>query len=147
VIKESVKQSYVILLIENDESDVFFFRRALSSCHFRGVVRVVGTAWQARDYMEGRGEFRDRSYYPVPHLVVCDLHLPGASGADFLKWIREHPDFHSLPIIVWTGSLPEKELQTIMSAGASSYQLKTPEFKTLCERVDDMLKLLPTAHA
>src|SRR5204862_6099958 len=67
--KESVKQSHVILLIENDESDVFFFRRALSSCQFRGVVRVVGTAWQARDYMEGRGEFRDRSYYPLPNLI------------------------------------------------------------------------------
>ncbi len=122
---------------------MFFFRRALSSCHFGGVVRVVGTAWQARDYMEGRGEFRDRSYYPVPNLIVCDLHLPGASGLDFLHWVREHPVFHSLPIIVWTGSMPEKEIQHVMAAGASSYQLKTPEFKTLCERVDEMLKYLP----
>ena len=141
--KERLKQSEAILLIENDESDVFFFRRALSSCHFPGVVRVVGTAWQARDYMEGRGEFRDRSYYPLPNLIVCDLHLPGASGVDFVTWIREHPVYNSLPIILWSGSLPEKELQSIMSAGASSYQLKTPEFKTLCERVNEMLKHLP----
>jgi len=141
-----LNQSQAILLIENDESDVFFFRRALSSCHFRGLVRVVGTAWQARDYMEGRGEYADRTYFPIPHLIVCDLHLPGASGVDFLRWIREHPVFHSLPIIVWTGSLPEKELQLVMAAGASSYQLKTPEFRTLCERVDEMLKLL-AAHA
>jgi CheY-like chemotaxis protein len=141
-----VKQSQVILLIENDEADVFFFRRALSTCHFPGVVRVVGTAWQARDYMEGRGEFKDRGYYPLPHLIVCDLHLPGASGVDFVKWLREHPDFSALPIVVWTGSMPEKELQAVMAAGVSSYQVKTPEFKQLCERVLGMLQYLPAAR-
>ena len=142
-----MKQPHVVLLIENDESDVFFFRRALSSSHFRGIVRVVGTAWQARDYMEGRGEYRDRDYYPLPHLIVCDLHLPGASGVDFVTWVREHPVFRSIPVIVWSGSLPEKDLQAVMAAGASSYQLKTPEFKTLCARVDEMLKLLPDSRA
>src|SRR5688572_12316990 len=74
--KERLKQSEAILLIENDESDVFFFRRALSSCHFPGVVRVVGTAWQARDYMEGRGKFSDRSYFPLPNLSYAIFIFP-----------------------------------------------------------------------
>ena len=136
------KKLPVILLVENDEGDVFFFRRALSSCHFRGDVRVVGSAWQARDYMEARGEFRDRSYFPVPALIVCDLHLPGASGLDFLKWVREHPAYNKIPVIVWSGSMPEKELEAIMAAGASGYQLKTPNFTRLCECVEEMLGLL-----
>jgi hypothetical protein len=50
-------------------------------------------------------------------------------------------------MIVWSGSLPEKDFQAVMAAGASSYQLKTPEFKTLCTRVDEMLKYLPDSRA
>src|SRR5688572_10374133 len=65
----------VILLIENEESDVFLFRRALSRLNFIGVVRVVGSVSEAREYLEGRGRFADRSYDPLPDLIVSDMNL------------------------------------------------------------------------
>jgi CheY-like chemotaxis protein len=138
-----VKKRRVILLVEDDEGDVFFFRRALTSCKFDGDVRVVENAWEARDYIEGRGRFSDRGYFALPDLIVSDLHLPGASGVDFVKWVREHPEYRSIPIIVWSGSRTGKELQNILAAGASAYQVKTPEFNALCQNVEAMLQHLP----
>jgi len=135
-----VKPLKVILLIEDDESDVFFFRRALSSCRFQGQVRVVANAWQARNYLEGRGEFKDRDYYPLPQLIVCDLHLPGATGVEFVKWLREDRRF-TVPLIIWTGSMPQNQLEEALAAGASSVFRKTPEFARLCDGVKEMLKL------
>lgn len=133
----------LILLIEDDESDVFFFRRALSSCHFDGQVRVVPNAWQARNYLEGQGEYKDRTYYPLPQLIVCDLHLPGATGVEFVKWLRGDAKFADLPLIIWSGSMPEQQLKEALGAGASSVFRKTPEFAQLCEGVKGMLKEIP----
>lgn len=139
-----MKQVPVILLIENNDNDVFFFRRALSRCNFAGDVRVVQTAWNARNYLEGRAEFKDREYYRLPNLIVCDLHLPGATGVEFVQWLREEPKFHQIPLIVWTGSMTSEALQNVMTAGASGYQLKTPNFQRLCDAVEQMLKNLTT---
>ncbi len=135
-----MKQVPVILLIENDDNDVFFFRRALSRCSFGGDVRVVQTAWQARNYLEGRGEFKDREYYRIPNLIVCDLHLPGATGVEFVQWLREERQFQRIPLIIWTGSMTAEALKTMLAAGASGYQIKTPNFQQLCAVVEEMLK-------
>ena len=141
-VKERVKQVPAILLIEDDEADIFFFRRALSSCHFPGQVRVVANAWQARNYLEGNAEFKDRNYYPLPQLIVCDLHLPGATGVEFVKWLREHESLGKIPLIIWSGSMPEQQLNEALAAGASSVFRKTPEFSRLCDGVKTMLKHL-----
>ena len=50
----------LILLIENDESDVFFFRRALSRLGYRGTVRIVTGVTDARAYLENKGPYTDR---------------------------------------------------------------------------------------
>ena len=47
----------VILLIENDEADIFLFRRALAQLNFPGAVQVVGSVSEARDYLEGHDKF------------------------------------------------------------------------------------------
>ena len=137
-----MKPLEVILLIEDDESDVFFFRRALSSCRFQGQVRVVPNAWQARNYLEGAGDFRDREYFPLPQLIVSDLHLPGATGVEFVKWLRNDQRFAAVPLIIWTGSMPQNQLEEALTAGASSVFRKTPEFARLCDGVNEMLKLV-----
>ena len=128
--ERSVGKDKVLLLIEDDENDVFAFRRALSHCRFEGKLRVVETSWEARDYMEGRGRYRDRSYYSVPDLIISDFHLPGATGTEFVKWLREQPAFAKIPFIIWTGSVAAKELERILAAGATSHHPKTAEFKS-----------------
>ena len=51
-----------ILVLEDEENDLFFLRRALTTCDFKGQVRVVVSMAQARDYLAGRGPYADRHY-------------------------------------------------------------------------------------
>ena len=60
VVSETAANRPLILLIENDDADVFLFRRALSKLDYRGDVRVVGSVTEARAYMENRGSFADK---------------------------------------------------------------------------------------
>lgn len=106
-----------ILLIENDEGDVFLFRRALSRLNYSGSVRVVGSVTEARAYLEGDGAFSDREYYAIPDLIVSDMNLPGPTGNDFLEWLREEERFADVPLVFLSGSFqPSDKVRSQNSA-------------------------------
>ena len=89
----SVETALTILLVEDDENDVFWFRRCLSAIAARVNIRVVENAWLARNYLEGLAPFTDRAYYPIPDLIVADFHLPGASGLELIRWLKNDARF------------------------------------------------------
>jgi CheY-like chemotaxis protein len=41
--------------------------------------------------------------HPLPDLIVCDMHLPGMDGCDFLSRIRAHAGFAHIPVLAVTG--------------------------------------------
>lgn len=140
----AVKKQPIILLIEDRESDVLLFRQALRSVSFSGDLLVAVNAWDARDHMEGRGMFVNRLDYPVPDLIVCDLQLPGGA-VDFLKWLREHPNYKNVPVVLWSGHLPDAPMNTLLEAGANSCFVKTADFEKTCSDVRAILEHLSPA--
>ena len=65
----------IVLLIENDENDVFLFRRALAAADWSGEVRVVGSTSEGRAYLLNRAPFQDKTYFRPPALIVSDYLL------------------------------------------------------------------------
>jgi CheY-like chemotaxis protein len=132
-----------ILLIENDEADVFLFRRALSRLNFSGAVRVVCSASEARDYLEGRHLFSDRDYYPIPDLIVSDMHLHGQTGNDFLDWLRKEKRFSSIPFVFLSGSFAAEDKTRSAELGVGAFFSKSGDIDVMVERVRSMLNFLP----
>src|SRR5204862_4128758 len=93
----------VILLIENDQDDVFLFRRALAKAGYTGDLRVVGSATEARAYMENTHPFKDPLYYRQPNLIVSDFRLAGHTALEFLTWLRFQPATTHIPIVMLSG--------------------------------------------
>lgn len=136
-----------ILLVEDEENDVFFFRRCLSAIDASVDVRVLTTAWEARNYIEGIGVFADRAYYPLPVLIVMDMHLPGATGLEFLRWLRNRDDMRDIPVFFLSGSMSCDALNAIVEAGARGHFVKTPNFATAKDNLSHMLKHLPPSSS
>ena len=132
----------LILLLENEENDVFFFRRALAACHFDGDVRIVETMAQARDYLEGVGEYRDRSYYRLPDLIVTDFKLPGQTGVEFLQWIAKRPEYKRIPVVMFSGSALPADRAAALTGGALAFFTKSGNFQEICECVESILKYM-----
>lgn len=139
---KGLEVQHTILLVEDDDNDVFFFRRCLSALAANVQVHVVPTAWDARNYIEGLGKFRDREYYPLPELFVLDMHLPGASGIQLLEWLRQYPTTCDKPIFFLCGSMWAAESAEITAATANGHYVKTPDFARAKENVAQMLKAL-----
>jgi CheY-like chemotaxis protein len=65
-----------ILLVEDEENDVFFFQRAVTKAGILNPVQVAWDGQQAIDYLRGVGKFAQRAEFPLPSLVLLDLKLP-----------------------------------------------------------------------
>jgi CheY-like chemotaxis protein len=86
-------QQKTVLVVEDERSDFFSLERAFRQLGSEFVLQVVETGEEAVRYLEGKKPYSDRTQYPLPVLISLDLRLPGMSGLDLLKWIRQQPLF------------------------------------------------------
>lgn len=133
----------VILLIENDEDDIFLVRRSLAKLEFHGQLKVVTSVSEARDYLEGRVSFGDRRTYPLPDLIVSDMNLPGVTGNVFLEWLRADERFKHVPFVFFSGSfLPVDQIRA-KELGTDEFFVKTANMDLLLSRMTHILRFLP----
>ncbi|MCO4648146.1 Phosphate regulon transcriptiona lregulatory protein PhoB (SphR) [Streptococcus infantarius subsp. infantarius] len=72
-----------------------------------------------------------------PDLIVLDLMLPGLSGLEVCKKIR---DSSTVPIIMLTAKTAEKDILEGLSLGADDYITKPFSPKELVARVETVLR-------
>lgn len=121
------------MLVEDDENDVFFMRRALHKANLEIPMHVVMDGQAAVDYLQGTAEYADRTQHPLPDLVLLDLKLPYLHGFEVLEWIRQQPLFRELPVIVLTSSPEERDRRQAAALGAQAYCVKPPTREMVLE--------------
>jgi len=122
-----------ILLVEDDENDIFFMKRALQKANVSAPVQVVMDGQAAVNYLSGAGEYQDRTNYPLPSAVFLDLKLPYVHGFEVLAWIRQQPSLASLPVVVLTSSPEDRDRRQAEELGARAYCVKPPTREMLLE--------------
>lgn len=71
------------------------------------------------------------------NLILSDLNMPGLSGLDFLKMVRDTEKFRTLPfLLITTESEKGAVIQAAMN-GVSSYIVKPFSVETLTKRLDE----------
>lgn len=141
-----------ILIVEDEESDVLFLKRAFAKAGVPNPVQAVGNGEEATEYLQGKGRFADRAAYPFPRVIITDLKMPQMGGLQLLRWLDEHPEHRVIPTIVFTASASQADVNEAFRLGAGAYIVKPVEFREL-ERVAKIiadywrLSLLPTREA
>ena len=125
-----------ILLIEDNEDDVFLMRRALKKAAIELPLHVVTDGQQAIDYLDGRGQFGNRELHPVPSLIFLDLKLPCVHGFEVLAWIRQQDALRSLPVVILTSSPEERDRRKANELGAKAYLVKPPTSEMLRQAME-----------
>ena len=121
-----------ILLVEDEENDVFFLQQAMQRAGLRNPLQVARHGREALEYFQGAGKFSNRQDFPLPSLVLLDLKLPYVMGLDVLKWIRQQP---GLPVVVviLSSSKQEEDIATAYRLGANGYLVKPPDVGKLLD--------------
>jgi CheY-like chemotaxis protein len=120
----------VILLVEDNEDDIFFMQRAFEDAKLSNPLHVVMDGREAINYLDGRGAFTDRAAHPFPDFVFLDLKLPFVDGFEVLTWLRQEKKL-SLPVAILSSSPEEVDMRRARELGASCYLLKPPDASML----------------
>lgn len=73
-------------------------------------------------------------------LVVSDLNMPNMNGMEFLKYLRDHDDFESTPLIMLTTEAQRSAIVTAKDIGITGWVLKPFDPKKLVDRVKKILQ-------
>jgi CheY-like chemotaxis protein len=121
-----------ILLVEDEEGDVFFMREALKKAGVPNPLQVASDGQEAIDYFKGTGKFANREKFPLPCLVLLDLKLPRVMGLEVLKWIRQQPEGTTIAVIL-SSSKEEVDIATAYRLGANGYLVKPSDVSQLTD--------------
>lgn len=90
--------------------------------------------YQYHCYTSGE-HFNSNLSHDQPQLILLDWELPGISGLDLLKQLREKIG-HSLPVMFITGRDEEEDIVQALKAGADDYLLKPLRRQELLARIE-----------
>lgn len=126
-----------ILLIEDNQDDVFLIRREFQRARLTNPLHVVRSGQQAIAYLT-------RSGTEIPALVLLDINMPGSDGFAVLKWIRRQSAFAQLRVVVLSSLDDTRDANLAHHLGADSFLVKPLESTTLCELWEAVVSKLVT---
>jgi CheY-like chemotaxis protein len=124
-----------ILVVEDNEDHVFLLKHAFEKAEVTNPLQVASAGEDAIAYLAGTEPYSDWHQFPLPALVLLDLKLPGCSGFDVLKWIRQHPGLKALRVAMLTSSDLPQEIKRAYELGANAYLTKPVDLDRLVEMV------------
>lgn len=122
-----------ILKVDDSNEECLLFKSAARVAGMTSSLQTVSDGTSAVDYLEGSGRWSDRSRYPLPTLVLLDLHMPRMDGFEVLRYIRGHPRFKELPVVIFSSLENETDLRCARQLGADGYIKKPADFDGLIE--------------
>lgn len=72
-------------------------------------------------------------------LILLDLHLPDCNGDEVLHAIRTDPETAELPVVIVSADAMPKQVERLLSAGATKYLTKPIRVREVLEVVDRFL--------
>lgn len=115
-----------ILLVEDDPNDVELALNVLSSGHISHLT-VAHNGEEALDYLYRRGKFQLRGG-GNPAVILLDLKMPKVSGLEVLRAIKSDSELKTIPVVVFSSSRQQEDLNECYRLGANAYVVKPVDF-------------------
>jgi class 3 adenylate cyclase len=118
-----------LLVVDDDEGNRDVLGRVLQSKGYRVLLAASGP--EALEIVDSQ---------PVD-LVLLDIMMPGVSGLDVLKALRERHPRETLPVIMATAKDQAKDVVDALRMGANDYVTKPLDFPVVMARTEAQLSL------
>jgi CheY-like chemotaxis protein len=117
-----------ILLVEDDTIDALTVQRALKELNISNVLVIVTNGEEALCYLSENPE-------NMPCIILLDLNMPKMNGIEFLQARNQIDQMRTIPVVVLTTSLDEKDRLETFKLGIAGYMLKPVDYKQFVEVV------------
>jgi len=127
----------LVYLIEDDSDDQYMFKM---------IVKELGINIELQLFDNGLAAFEallkclDRQDSEIkkmlPDLILLDLNLPIWDGKKTLKRIKNEAELKVIPVVIYTTSKSEYDLQDCYALGANSFISKAAEYELLLTQIE-----------
>jgi two-component system, chemotaxis family, response regulator Rcp1 len=114
-----------ILVVEDNKTDVYLIREALSSGKVKANVHIVRDGYAATNFFDAADA--DPSA-PCPDLILLDLNLPIKSGAEVLHHLRESRRCKTARVLVISSSDSARDRASVERLGTAGYFRKPTDY-------------------
>lgn len=128
---------YRVLIVDDDPDHVTLIEVVFAHLDANARVSVTWSAEEAIALLQGRHHVEPGPNGDLPDVIVLDINMPGLGGVGFLEWYSGEPDFHGIPVVVFTSSDDRALAARCKELGAREFM----------EKPSDFTKLVPLVHS
>lgn len=124
-------------MIEDNPGDVMLLRANLDGIGAHYTMDVAEDGDMALDYLSF---IRTKEQPGCPDMIVLDLNLPRKGGKEILTWIKSNENIKHVPVIIFTSSDLQQDINDAYSLYANSFIVKpfdVEEYQRIARRMWD----------
>ncbi len=110
-----------ILLVEDNPGDILLTRHALKQAKVTNSLTIAMTGEQGLAMLHQEGQY---SVMELPDIILLDLNLPGISGHEVLKAVKNDSKLQHIPVIILSSSCAESDIKKSNKAKVNGYLTK-----------------------
>jgi CheY-like chemotaxis protein len=128
-LKTTLPEVKHILIAEDDADDIDFFKEAVKD-NCPSIQLTVAE--------DGKKLLSVLDRISTPDVIVLDLNMPYINGKDCLKEIRKNDRYQKVPIIVYSTSSNQYDVEYCLSNGADHYVVKPGTYSAISKLVHQL---------
>jgi CheY-like chemotaxis protein len=121
-----------IFLADDDAEDRDIFQEALAQVHAAATLTFAENGMKLMDLL-------NVPPMPLPDVIFLDLNMPGKSGYDCISEIRADQSMNAYPVVIFTTSSMQQDIDHMYSLGANHFVSKPSTFDKLKEVIRKVL--------
>jgi len=112
------------------------------SASMRSLIASTIEEMSGFELVEASNGFEALKALPSQHfdMIITDLNMPDINGLEIIKFVKEHPAYKSIPLVIVTTQVGEEDRKKGLALGASDYVTKPFEPDDLKKVVRRSLK-------
>ena len=114
-----------ILIVDDDEDDRLIIQESFEK-NGQNSIAFFEDSLSILAYLSNHREKEN-----LPKLIISDLNMPGMTGMDLLRTIKQVPEFKSIDVVIFSTTDKAEYVQECLKWGAKAYFRKPDDYADL----------------
>ena len=129
---------YKVLQVEDNQGDILLTREAFKESNNDCELFVVNDGQEAINFLE---QIPPYSNAEIPNLILLDINLPKVNGLEVLRYIKSNSKLKNIPVIMFTTSSSQKDINESYRNYANCYITKPIEIADFFKIIKNVTNL------
>ena len=126
------------LIIDDDNDDCDFFYEVVAE------IDKTSYCFSAMDGEDGLKKLRNMTTQ-LPDFIFLDLNMPRMDGRQCLVELKKDPKLRDIPVIIFTTSSAQKDIDETSKLGATYFLTKPSDFQSLRKKIEHVMEKIRPA--